>query len=212
MTCPFLPSRAATYSSFSTSVCCTVGVLSVALIVAPIYIPKQDAHSAPSGSVCDTYTLPLPFYSSVVLCLYRNQSEPKSYLVFGSRPMPSVLVTRKGCGGLRSLLLLWRTAPRSSCCSAGARGNLRYQAGAHRCASGLHGRSSGHPRPFPLGHRILCGDRLLLSEFWRCCIAEAGTLFSIATLAGAIVPWLVGFVSTHRGSLRNALLVPLLGC
>ena len=39
-----------------------------------------------------------------------------------------------------------------------------------------------------------------------------GTLFSIATLGGAIVPWLVGFVSTHSGSLRSALLVPLLGC
>jgi len=39
-----------------------------------------------------------------------------------------------------------------------------------------------------------------------------GTLFSIATLGGAVVPWLVGFVSTHSGSLRTALLVPLLGC
>ena len=39
-----------------------------------------------------------------------------------------------------------------------------------------------------------------------------GTLFSVATLGGAIVPWLVGFVSTHSGSLRSALFVPLLGC
>ena len=39
-----------------------------------------------------------------------------------------------------------------------------------------------------------------------------GTLFSVATLGGAIIPWLVGFVSTHSGSLRIALLVPLVGC
>lgn len=39
-----------------------------------------------------------------------------------------------------------------------------------------------------------------------------GTLFAIATLGGAIVPWLVGLVSTHSGSLRTALLVPLLTC
>ena len=39
-----------------------------------------------------------------------------------------------------------------------------------------------------------------------------GALFSIATLGAATVPWLVGFVSTHSGSLRSALLVPLLGC
>ena len=39
-----------------------------------------------------------------------------------------------------------------------------------------------------------------------------GTLFSIATLGGAIIPWLVGFVSTRSSSLRVALLVPLVGC
>jgi fucose permease len=39
-----------------------------------------------------------------------------------------------------------------------------------------------------------------------------GTLFAIATLGGAIIPWLVGLVSTRSGSLRTALLIPLLGC
>jgi len=39
-----------------------------------------------------------------------------------------------------------------------------------------------------------------------------GTLFAFSTLGGASIPWLVGYVSTRFGSLRAALLVPLVGC
>jgi fucose permease len=39
-----------------------------------------------------------------------------------------------------------------------------------------------------------------------------GTLFALSTLGGATIPWLVGYVSTRFGSLRGALLVPLIGC
>ena len=39
-----------------------------------------------------------------------------------------------------------------------------------------------------------------------------GTLFAFSTLGGACVPWLVGFLSTHYGNLRTALLIPLAGC
>jgi fucose permease len=38
-----------------------------------------------------------------------------------------------------------------------------------------------------------------------------GTLFAFSTLGGACIPWIVGYVSTHSGSLRTALLVPLAG-
>lgn len=39
-----------------------------------------------------------------------------------------------------------------------------------------------------------------------------GGLFALSTLGGACLPWLVGYVSTQVGSLRVALVVPLLGC
>lgn len=39
-----------------------------------------------------------------------------------------------------------------------------------------------------------------------------GAMFALSTLGGASVPWLVGFVSTERHSLRTALMVPLAGC
>ncbi|MDP9147547.1 MAG: hypothetical protein M3N22_07785, partial [Acidobacteriota bacterium] len=39
-----------------------------------------------------------------------------------------------------------------------------------------------------------------------------GVMFSLASLGGATVPWVVGFVSQRSNSLRSGLLVPLVGC
>lgn len=39
-----------------------------------------------------------------------------------------------------------------------------------------------------------------------------GVVFSMASLGGSALPWLVGFISTRAGSLRVGLLVPLAGC
>jgi FHS family glucose/mannose:H+ symporter-like MFS transporter len=39
-----------------------------------------------------------------------------------------------------------------------------------------------------------------------------GVVFSMASLGGSALPWVVGFVSTRAGSLRVGLLVPLVGC
>jgi MFS transporter, FHS family, glucose/mannose:H+ symporter len=39
-----------------------------------------------------------------------------------------------------------------------------------------------------------------------------GVVFSMASLGGSAMPWLVGLVSTRAGSLRVGLLVPLAGC
>jgi MFS transporter, FHS family, glucose/mannose:H+ symporter len=40
----------------------------------------------------------------------------------------------------------------------------------------------------------------------------SGLFFSMASLGGAVMPWVVGMVSTHVGSLRTGLLVPMAGC
>ena len=37
-------------------------------------------------------------------------------------------------------------------------------------------------------------------------------MFALASLGGATMPWLVGFISTRAGSLRTGLFVPLAGC
>jgi fucose permease len=37
-------------------------------------------------------------------------------------------------------------------------------------------------------------------------------IFAMGNMGGAVLPWLVGVVSTHSGSLRLAFLVPLAGC
>jgi MFS transporter, FHS family, glucose/mannose:H+ symporter len=39
-----------------------------------------------------------------------------------------------------------------------------------------------------------------------------GVVFSMASLGGSALPWVVGLVSTRAGSLRIGLLVPVLGC
>jgi fucose permease len=39
--------------------------------------------------------------------------------------------------------------------------------------------------------------------------AASGAVFASGNLGGAVLPWLVGVVSTHSGSLRLALFVPL---
>ncbi len=37
-------------------------------------------------------------------------------------------------------------------------------------------------------------------------------VFALASLGGATIPWLVGFISTQIGSLRAGLVVPLIAC
>lgn len=37
-------------------------------------------------------------------------------------------------------------------------------------------------------------------------------MFALAGMGGAVVPWVVGFLSTHLGSLRGGLLVPVASC
>jgi fucose permease len=39
-----------------------------------------------------------------------------------------------------------------------------------------------------------------------------GVVFSMASLGGSAMPWLVGFTSMKAASLRVGLLVPLIGC
>jgi FHS family glucose/mannose:H+ symporter-like MFS transporter len=40
----------------------------------------------------------------------------------------------------------------------------------------------------------------------------AGLMFALAGAGGATLPWLVGYTSTHLGSLKYGLFVPLVGC
>jgi FHS family glucose/mannose:H+ symporter-like MFS transporter len=51
----------------------------------------------------------------------------------------------------------------------------------------------------------------LLSRFRSTETRNAGPMFALAGLGGAIMPWLVGAVSTWQKSLQSGLMVPLLG-
>ena len=53
---------------------------------------------------------------------------------------------------------------------------------------------------------------VLTSRFEPFAAELAGPMFALASLGGALLPWLVGFVSTRSSSLRAGLLVPLAGC
>jgi MFS family permease len=51
---------------------------------------------------------------------------------------------------------------------------------------------------------------LLSHWFGETATRVSGTIFSIGNLGGAVIPWLVGLISTHLG-LRFGFVVPLLG-
>jgi len=53
----------------------------------------------------------------------------------------------------------------------------------------------------------------LLTTWFGGAARRASTMiFAMGNLGGAVLPWLVGLVSTHSGSLRVAFFVPLMGC
>ncbi|HEY4683106.1 MAG TPA: MFS transporter [Candidatus Acidoferrales bacterium] len=52
---------------------------------------------------------------------------------------------------------------------------------------------------------------LLSHSFGELASRVAGAMFALGAMGGATLPWLVGFLSTHFGSLNAGLVVPLLG-
>jgi len=53
---------------------------------------------------------------------------------------------------------------------------------------------------------------LLTTWFGGSARRASTVIFAMGNMGGAVLPWLVGLVSTHSGSLRVAFLVPLAGC
>jgi fucose permease len=52
---------------------------------------------------------------------------------------------------------------------------------------------------------------LLAQWFGRAAVRLSGGIFAIGNLGGAVLPWLVGLLSTRFGSLRLGFAVPLVG-
>jgi fucose permease len=52
---------------------------------------------------------------------------------------------------------------------------------------------------------------LLTQWFGRAAVRVSGAIFAIGNLGGAVLPWLVGLLSTRSGSLRLGFVVPLVG-
>ena len=53
---------------------------------------------------------------------------------------------------------------------------------------------------------------VLSREFGATSSAIASLMFVLANIGGGLLPWIVGVVSNHNGSLKAGLFVPLLGC
>ena len=53
---------------------------------------------------------------------------------------------------------------------------------------------------------------VLSREFGATSSAIASLMFVLANVGGGLLPWIVGVVSNHYGSLKTGLFVPLLGC
>ena len=60
------------------------------------------------------------------------------------------------------------------------------------------------PRLLPLAITVA-----LLAQFQKAAARNAGVMFALAGLGGAVMPEMVGIVSTATGSLQNGLIVPL---
>jgi fucose permease len=94
--------------------------------------------------------------------------------------------------------------------------------GALLAVAGAAALLASHSLPAVIGAALLIGFGLsslypiaiglLSSNFASEAPRVASVLFALSTLGGAVVPWLVGYVSTEVGTLRLALLVPFVGC
>ena len=201
----------------------SVGVLMLALIVAPMHIPAMDAYSEHSGSRLQYLRTPtavllgtlffvyigteVSFGLWVATCAKRTSyaggtwwATVPSYfygaLLVGRLDAPIALKKISDTG-------LARMGAGLACLGGAALIGVHSLPGIAICAA-LTGFGLSTLYPIAIG--------FLSASFGTVASRIGGTLFSVATLGGAILPWPVGFVSTHSGSLRVALLVPLLGC
>ena len=226
MTCPFLVAAFQSkqhIQAFLLLSAGTVGVLTVALIVAPIHIPEQDAHSGQSGSRSRYLCTPTAVLLGALFFVYigteisfgfwlasyakrAGNAEGMWWATVPSYFYGALLLGRLAAPlALREIsdIRLARIGSALACMGGAALILVHSLPGIAFCAA-LIGLGLSTLYPIAIG--------FFSASFGGVASRIGGTLFSIATLGGAIVPSLVGFVSTHSGSLRNALLVPLLGC
>ena len=200
-----------------------VGMLMLALIMTPVHVLAQDSHTTQQGSRLQYLRTPTAVLLGTLFFVYIGTESSfglwlASYAKRASdtggtwwATIPSyfygaLLVGRLVAPlGLREIsdTKLARLGTVLACVGGAALIAVHSLPGIAICAA-LTGFGLSTLYPIAIG--------FLSASFGTVASKIGGTLFSIATLGGAIVPWLVGFVSTHSGSLRTALLVPLLGC
>jgi MFS transporter, FHS family, glucose/mannose:H+ symporter len=226
MACPFLVAAFQSEGRIQVFVLLVAGsvvVLMVALIMTPMQVPVQDAHPAQPRSRLQYLRTPTAVLLGTLFFVYIG-TESSFGLWLATYAKRSI-----DAGGT-----WWATAP-SYFYGALLLGRLAAplvlreisDVKLARLGAGLAGMGGAtliavHSLPgiaicaaltgFGLSTLYPIAIGFLSASFGTAASRIGGTLFSIATLGGAIVPWLVGFVSTHSGSLRMALLVPLLGC
>jgi fucose permease len=226
MACPFL---VAAFQSegriqvFLFSVAGSVAVLMVALIMTPVEVTTHDAHPAQPRSRLHYLRTPTAVLLGTLFFVYiGTESAFGLWLATYAKrasdvggtwwaTAPSYFYGALLVGRLAAPLILRkisdvklaRLGAGVACVGGAALITVHSLLGIAICAA-LTGLGLSTLYPIAIG--------FLSASFGDVASRIGGTLFAVATLGGAIVPWLVGLVSTRSGSLRTALLVPLLGC
>jgi fucose permease len=201
----------------------SVGVLMVALIIAPMHVPTTEAHSAQSESRLQYLRTPTAVLLGTLFFVYiGTESAFGLWLATYAKrasdaegmwwaTAPSYFYGALLLGRLAAPLALREMSDRklarlgaALACAGGAALIAVHSLPGIAMGAALAGLGLSTLYPIAIG--------FLSASFGTVASRIGGTLFSVATLGGAVVPWLVGFVSTYSGSLRIALLVPLLGC
>jgi FHS family glucose/mannose:H+ symporter-like MFS transporter len=226
MACPFLVAgfqSAQHVQLFLLLVACSVGVLMLALIATPLQLPTADTHPVQMGSRWQYLRTPTAVLLGTLFFVYIG-TEVSFGLWLASyakrvndatgtwwATAPSYFYGALLVGRLAAPLALREISDTTLACMGAT---LACVGGAALIAvhsllsiafcAALIGFGLSTLYPIAIG--------FLSASFGAVASRIGGTLFAIATLGGAVIPWLVGFVSTYSGSLRIALLVPLLGC
>jgi fucose permease len=200
-----------------------VGILTLALVIMPMHISTEDTGSPQSGSRLQYLLTPTAVLIGTLFFVYigTEVSFGLWLATYAKRAadvggiwwatVPSYFYGALLVGRLAAPLALRKTSDTNLArfgatlaCSGGAALIAAHSLSGIAICAAVTGFGLSTLYPIAIG--------FLSASFGSAASRIGGALFSVATLGAAFVPWLVGFVSTHSGSLRTALFVPFVGC
>jgi MFS transporter, FHS family, glucose/mannose:H+ symporter len=226
--CPFLLAAfqpGGHLSSFLFGVAGFFGLLIAGLLMVPMEMPDVEHDSAPLRKESFTHALrsPIAFLLGALFFVYVGTESAfgawlASYAKRIVNPQSHAWMTVPSY--FYGALLLGRLAAPLTLRRLSDVTQARW--GALLAVVGAAALLSTHSLPGAVVSSLLIGLGLsslypvaigfLSSAFGAAAPRVASVLFALSTLGAAVIPWLVGYVSTEMGSLRIALLIPSAGC